>query len=91
MSEHIPEAAVEAVVAARYGYASYGPPRVREQIRDDLAAALPHLVSEAAIQRVIRALYDCDLAPEGPHRDNAQAILRAALGIQDEQEADNGR
>ncbi len=87
--EHIPEAAVEAILLHRYGYVRDWPGR-RATIRGDLAAALPHLVTEEAVERHARAsMAEYCVRGDGElrlYKDEARRFLRAALGIQDEQE-----
>lgn len=87
MSEHIPDAAVEAVLVRRYGYAAPWPRR-RASVREDLAAALPHLVTEEAVERAawvfVRQRNGTIVIKHD--MDDARKAIRAALGIQDEQE-----
>jgi hypothetical protein len=127
MSEHIPEAAVEAATAAYEAteVAAMGctccwdehgnsPPDCRcaernaearrERARGVVAAALPHLVTEEAVERHAQDLYTIHAGVHrwmepwgrltGAHkprwREKAAASLRAALGIQDEQEGPDG-
>ncbi len=113
MSEHIPEAAVEAAIRAAYDafpqtHSAGGPAKTYEEcyghsplealddvaeMRVALAAALPHLVSEEAVERHARAS-EADYCIDGhfdheQYKDEARRYLRAALGIQDEQEEAN--
>jgi hypothetical protein len=53
----IPDAAVEAMLVARYGYAQEWPGR-RASVRVGLAAALPHLLDDAMVERAARALHE---------------------------------
>lgn len=110
MSEHIPEAAVEAMAKALYeGPDQYGRPsqvtwedmltyggvfpgntehpiaeNFRTMARSALAAALPHLVTNESVTRLLAAI---DNGPDDSgHTDAYYArLLRAALGIQDKQ------
>jgi hypothetical protein len=70
----ISDAAVEAVVAARYGHIA--PSWLlgrRADIRRDLAAALPHLLTDEMVERAADALWDQRVS-------EARAAIEAALG-----------
>jgi hypothetical protein len=80
----IPDAALDAAHNA-YDYArGTGPTPVSDMLADVVTAALPHLVTDEAIERAARAL--------GSHGDDgfahleeaARAALTAALGSTDE-------
>lgn len=105
MTEHIPEAAVEALARAR-NCSVIGLCKLNDGLgcgcRRGLAAALPHLVSDGAVERAARAVAATDSCPPGKvpwgdldqaeraqYRCHARAALRS-LGIQDEQEEVEG-
>jgi hypothetical protein len=79
-SDTIPDSAVQAVVIARYGYYSAATWQPRDAIRRDLAAAIPHLLTDEMVERAWGAYSDPgDYATDQEEMDAMRHALEAAL------------